>query len=115
MNCDDRPTRAEAEADARDDRTQLERVLDLQAWHSEAGGKYAVHVGYPTRQSFIVDSIEVARAVVTILNLSDPSELELITTSLLRAYGEKCIALEHYVPELDDTDPPDWEDTDHPF
>lgn len=107
---DDRPTRAEAEDDMRDNRTQLEKLLDLNAWFTRTGGgSYSVGTGYPPSRSILVSSIEVARALVAILNLTDPTELQFIMTTLLRAYGEKCVALEHYVPELDDEDPDRYE------
>lgn len=101
---EDRPTRAEAEADMRDDRTQLEKLMDLNAYvsrneHDDGRVTHCVSIGYPTRQSTSVPSLEVGRALSTVINLTSPADLSLIISTLVRAYGEKCVALEHYVPE----------------
>lgn len=114
---EDRPTAAEAEADMRDDRNPMEMALDLNAWFGRAeDGSYVVHVGgYPSRQSLLVRSIEVARALVTILNLTDPGELDLILTCLIRAYGDKCVITDK-LPQDDGYEPDDqWDDEDPAF
>lgn len=117
-------TRAEAEADMRDDRTEYEKALDLNAFACQGeNGQPSVSYGRYPFSGFLVNSHEVAVAAATLLNQADPSTIHLLMPILLQAYHQKMQSIEalpywahpdYEDPELDDENPPDYED-DLPF
>lgn len=111
---EDRPSRAEAEADARDDRTPVEEALHLGAFVTRCGAEdqhFAVDYGVYPFSGFLVPSKQVGDAVVTILNETTPGDLDLIISVLVRAYGLKAVALEKLPPD-EDEEQDEWDDED---